>query len=156
VGKSSLVARYVESIFSDTYHTTIGVKIETRTVRRPLGTVDLVLWDISGEDEFQTVQASYLRGARGYMLVVDGTRRQTLDVAIMLEARVRSVVSFVPSVAVLNKADLVGEWEIGSRDLETIRAREWDVVKSSAKTGAGVEEAFNRLADRVLHPGGSL
>ena len=40
-----------------------------------------MLWDIYGEDEFQTVRASYLRGASGYLLVADGTRQLTLDTA---------------------------------------------------------------------------
>ena len=47
---------------------------EERRARRA-SSVELVIWDIYGEDDFQKVRMSYLRGASGYLLVVDGTRR---------------------------------------------------------------------------------
>src|SRR5690606_21959404 len=56
VGKTSLVARFVNSVFSDRYATTIGVRIHTRRVRLDQRMVDLIIWDLSGEDEFQSVQ----------------------------------------------------------------------------------------------------
>lgn len=150
VGKSSLVARYVSSIFSEAYRTTIGVKIESRVVQRDGRTLELVLWDMSGEDEFQNVQASYLRGASGYFLVVDGTRRETLDVALTLSERVKDVVGQVPSVVICNKADLVASWEITPRELEAFKEKGWPVVDASAKTGVGVDHAFETLADLIL------
>ena len=51
VGKTSLVRRYVESIFSDTYLTTVGVKIDKKTLNVGDEPVTLILWDIAGEDE---------------------------------------------------------------------------------------------------------
>ena len=149
VGKSSLVSRYVSSIFSETYRTTIGVNIQTRVVRYENEDVDLVLWDLSGEDEFQNVQPSYLRGASGYLLVLDGTRRETLDVAEMLSERVRTVLGDAPFVVVVNKTDLVAAWAIVSADLEAMKRKGWSVVEASAKTGVGVEEAFQQLTDAI-------
>jgi len=150
VGKSSLVGRYVTSIFSESYRTTIGVKIETRLVTRRGRDVELVIWDLSGEDEFQNVQTRYLRGASGYFLVIDGTRRDTLNVAGMLESRVRAAVGALPFVVLLNKVDLVAEWQMTSADVEAMQARGWAVLEASAKTGAGVTEAFDRLTDQIL------
>ena len=85
VGKTSLVARYVHSIFSDKYLTTIGVKIDKKPVSLLRGEMELILWDIYGEDEFQKVRMSYLQGASAYLLVADGTRRATLEVAASLQ-----------------------------------------------------------------------
>ena len=153
VGKSSLVARYVSSIFSENYRTTIGVKIETRTVLRAGEALDLVIWDLSGEDEFQNVQASYLRGASGYLLVIDGTRRETLETALGLSERVRATVGPVPCVVVLNKADLVASWEMKPVDRAAMQERGWFVVEASAKTGAGVEAAFDHLVDTMMQEG---
>jgi small GTP-binding protein len=150
VGKTSLVARYVSSIFSEAYRTTIGVKIETRVVQRGETTLELVLWDLSGEDEFQNVQPSYLRGASGYLLVIDGTRRETLDVAALLSARVREVVQDAPFIVVLNKVDRVAAWEITPLDREEMKRKGWSLVEASAKTGVGVEDAFDQLADAIL------
>src|SRR4051812_29872267 len=72
VGKTSLVARFVHSIFSDKYLTTVGVKIDKKVVA-PDGTeVTLIIWDLAGDDDFQRLQTSYLRGTGGYLLVADG------------------------------------------------------------------------------------
>lgn len=150
VGKSSLVARYVRSIFSEQYRTTIGVRIETRVIERATGSLELVVWDLSGEDELQNVQTSYLRGARGYLLVVDGTRRETKEVAVTLEARVREALGHVPFVVVVNKVDLSSEWELTPSDLNEMKERGWRLIEASAKTGVGVAEAFDRLADTML------
>jgi GTPase SAR1 family protein len=88
VGKSSLVRRFVSTIFDDTYLTTIGVKIEKKVVKAASEEVMLVMWDIHGDDIYQHVPMNYLRGMSGYLLVIDGTRRQTLIDALSLAERV--------------------------------------------------------------------
>src|SRR6185437_12653667 len=107
VGKSSLVARFVRSIFSDLYRTTIGVAIDRRRVCWSGRELDLVIWDLSGEDEFQGVSRSYLRGAGGILVVVDGTRRVTVETALRLREDAREIAGEVPCIVVVNKADLV-------------------------------------------------
>ena len=78
VGKTSLVRRFVESIFDESYQTTIGVKIDKKDLELDGREVTLVIWDMAGEDEFAQVRASHLRGASGYLLVADGSRKSTL------------------------------------------------------------------------------
>lgn len=150
VGKTSLVARYVHSIFSDKYLTTVGVKIDKRSVNVGDETVDLVIWDIYGQDDFQKVRMSYLRGAAGYLLVADGTRRATLDTALALHDSAQAVVPNVPFTLVVNKADRASEWEIDDSLLGVLTQRGWRVLKTSAKTGADVEDAFTTLAGAML------
>ncbi|WP_437721391.1 Rab family GTPase [Sorangium sp. So ce861] len=150
VGKTSLVARFVRSIFSEAYRTTIGVTIETRRVRCDDRELDLILWDLSGEDEFQDVQISYVRGSAGLLLVIDGTRRLTVETGLRLHAAARAIAGELPSVAVLNKADLTSAWEIDeAAEVRLRRAGLW-VTRTSAKTGAGVEGAFSALARAML------
>lgn len=150
VGKTSLVARYVHSIFSEKYQTTVGVKIDKKVVTSHGTEVTLVLWDLAGEDALTTVRPSHLKGASGYILVVDGLRRQTLDVANDLQGRVATVVGDVPFVCVLNKADLRDSWEIQQSDLDSLVSRGWSMVETSAKTGAAVEELFRVLTDAMM------
>jgi small GTP-binding protein len=149
VGKTSLVARYAHSIFSERYATTIGVKIETKEVQREGWSVTLVLWDLSGEDEFQAVQTGYLRGAAACLIVVDAARPETLGTALSLEQRARTTTGDVPFVIALNKADLLMSNDIDQRLREALKVRELKVVRTSAKTGEGVEEAFNCLVDAI-------
>jgi small GTP-binding protein len=154
VGKTSLVSRFVHSIFSDKYLTTVGVKIEKKTVAAGQRDVDLVIWDIYGEDDFQKVRLSYLRGAAGYLLVADGTRRATLDVAWSLRANAAATVGDVPFLLLVNKADLTASWEIDEPALAELERLNWTVIRTSAKTGAGVEGAFGTLADAMLRADG--
>jgi small GTP-binding protein len=144
VGKTSLVERFVEGTYRDRYLTTVGVKVSRRDVDLPQRTVRLLLWDLHGEDAFQRVQPSYLRGASGVFLVIDGTRRKTLDTACDLAALVERTVGEVPALWLLNKIDLRDEVEV---DLEEVAARtSATVLPTSALTGEGVDDAFHRLA----------
>lgn len=150
VGKTSLVRRFVESIFSDAYQTSIGVKIDKKVVRAGNEDVTLVLWDIHGEDVYQKIRMSYLRGMSGYLLVVDGTRRQTLDDALALNERVIQEAGKVPAVLVLNKSDLTEKWEIDAARESELTAAGWTMLCTSAKTGDSVEEVFSKLTAAML------
>ena len=149
VGKTSLVKRFVSSAFSESYLTTVGVKIDKKTVDLGERTVNLILWDVAGEDDVSTVRMSYLRGSAGYVLVADGTRLSTLEVALSLRERVETECGALPFVLLLNKSDLQDQWAIGNAQLDEIRQAGWSVRASSAKTGDGVEEAFRELAVRA-------
>ena len=152
VGKTSLVARYVHGLFSEKYLTTIGVKIDKKSIEHDGQPIELILWDLNGEDRFQKIAKSYLRGSDGYLLVVDGTRRGTLDAALALHERAQDILGAVPFVLLLNKTDLVDEWELDDEDWAPLEARGWTILQTSAKTGTRVEEAFDILARQLVHP----
>ncbi len=150
VGKTSLVKQYVSGIFSEKYHTTVGVKIDKKVLEVAGNPMTLILWDLHGEDEFQKIRASYLRGSSGYLLVVDGTRLKTLEVVEQLHRMAQEILGEVPFVLVINKADLRDVWEIQPDALERLRMRGWIVIEGSAKTGEGVNLAFAELAKQMV------
>ncbi|MGK6310480.1 Rab family GTPase [Variovorax sp. DT-64] len=147
VGKTSLVRRYVDTIFSDAYLTTVGVKIDKKVMTLGTEPLALILWDIAGEDDMAAVRLSYLRGAAGYLLVVDGTRPETLETAASIQSRVDAEVGRIPFLALLNKADLVDDWALPPQRIETLQAAGWTFRRTSAKTGEGVEASFQDLAE---------
>ena len=149
-GKTSLVVQFVHSIFTDKYYTTIGVKIDKKELTIGTQDVNLVLWDLAGEDEFLQVHMSYLRGSSGYLLVADGTRPATLDTARSLQKRVEAAIGYVPFVLMLNKSDLTAGWEVGEEALADLREKGWDIIITSARSGLGVEEAFVTLVKKIL------
>jgi len=151
VGKTSLVSRFVHSIFSEKYHTTIGVKIDKKTIDVDGEEVVLLIWDIYGEDDIQEVRLNYIRGASGYLLVADGTRPDTLDVARRIRDRIESNIGTIPFVLLINKSDLTDEWKSEEESLNKMRAEGWTIILSSAKTGEGVEEGFSRLAKTIIN-----
>ena len=149
-GKTSLMVQFVHSIFTDKYYTTIGVKIDKKELTIGTQDVNLVLWDLAGEDEFLQVHMSYLRGSSGYLLVADGTRPATLDTARSLQKRVEAAIGHVPFVLMLNKSDLTAGWELGEEALADLREKGWDIIITSARSGLGVEEAFVMLVKKIL------
>jgi len=150
VGKTSLVRRYVESIYSDKYQTTVGVKVMKKVVQSGDKEITLVLWDIYGEDDFQKMRWSSFNGASGFLLVADGTRRATFAKAVELEEKVRQEVGPIPFVFVINKHDRIDEWEFDDAIEEQIAAKDWTMLRSSAKSGENVEEAFLALLRKTM------
>lgn len=150
VGKTSLVRQFVFSIFEDRYHSTIGVKIDKKEIEIEDQKLQFMLWDVAGEDERFSVPPSYLRGAAGYLLVIDGTRKKTLEQALNLQERAEEAVGNVPFIAVLNKCDLMDEWELDENVMDELSGKNWEVLKTSAKLGTGVEEVFLKLGKMIL------
>ncbi|MDR2669258.1 MAG: GTP-binding protein [Desulfovibrio sp.] len=151
VGKTSLVKQYVYSIFSDDYLTTVGVKISKKNIAVNGVDMNLVLWDMEGRDAYTDVNISYLRGAMGFFVVADGTRRDTLDAALQLRAAALDVTGPIPHCLLINKADLAPEWQVTREDVDRMRNDEGlTTFATCAKTGQSVEESFRTLAEAML------
>jgi small GTP-binding protein len=150
VGKTSLVRRFVENMFSDKYLTTIGVKIEKKIIRFEKEEVTLIVWDIAGENGYHHINSTYMRGMGGYLLVADKTRMSTLNTALEIQAKVQQVYPDIPYILLINKMDLTGQWDIEDSAIEKLKSEGRDIIMTSAKTGQNVEEAFQHLAIKVL------
>lgn len=154
-GKTCLVQRYVHSLFSPKYLTTVGVKIDRRQVEANGQPVTLVLWDLEGREETRDISPSYLKGAHGMLYVVDGTRRDTFEKLFEIQQLVMKSVGHVPSVVALNKADLTDQWQLLPADEKRLHDAGHAALLTSAKSGANVEAAFQRLADATVARSGS-
>lgn len=150
VGKTSLVRRYVDSIFSEKYLSTVGVKIDKKQLVVQGRAMDLIIWDLHGEDDFQSVRMSYLRGASGCIYVADGTRRATLDTALNLRQRVEAAIGPKPAILALNKCDLEELWEADPQTIPASNEKNFSILQTSAKTGKSVEAVFEILATMML------
>ena len=148
VGKTSLVRQFVESFFSEKYQSTIGVKVDKKVVRLGKREVTVMLWDIQGEDDEFKIRPSFLRGASGYMLVVDLTRGETLETAKRIQLMIEDEIGAVPFQIIFNKNDLKDEFEID--DSWIIEFAGEKVLRTSAKTGDGVEDAFLGMAKKMI------
>ncbi|MFL6416173.1 MAG: Rab family GTPase [Bryobacteraceae bacterium] len=150
VGKTSLTSKFVLNMFSEKYHTTIGVKVDKKIVKVDETDLTLMLWDMAGEEENLPIKLSYVRDAAGYFLVLDGTRKQTLDVGISIQERIRTQIRDLPFVVAINKFDQVENWEIPESQLAELAEKGWPLFKTSAKSGEQVELAFLKLAGLTL------
>lgn len=150
VGKTSLAQQYVNKVFSEKYLTTVGVKIDTKEITIDEKTLKMVVWDVAGRDSLSPLNANYLIGASGFLLVLDGTRKDTLQSAQTLVDTVVDKVGEIPFVVLVNKNDLQDKWLFNDNYRTKFAALEWQVMTSSARTGENVEQAFQALAERIL------
>ena len=150
VGKTSLVKQFVESIFDEKYHTTIGVKIDKKLTKLGEQDIQLIIWDIEGVDIFTDLKPSYLRGASGIVLVVDGTRPKTIETALEVKKVVNTHVKDCHYCLLINKCDLVEQWKINKNEIKELEIPSQYTFETSAKTGVNVEKAFNSLAEKLI------
>ena len=144
VGKTSLTQKFVNNVFSDKYLTTIGVKIDTAEV----GDTKLIVWDVAGRDSLSPINASYLVGAAGVVLVCDGTRPSTVLGLMDIWQTVQGRIGDVPVVVALNKSDLEG-WAIESNVAKMFSDNGWETFETSAKDGRNVDALFDALVSKI-------
>jgi small GTP-binding protein len=157
VGKSSLVRRYVLNAFDETYAATLGTHVSKKTVDIDLPVrdlrahMDLLIWDIMGQKGFrELLKDAYFYGARGILAVADVTRRTTLFGLDDWIEGIESISGEIPIFIVANKSDLDADSEVEEREIaEVAEAYGSGFLRTSAKTGDNVEEAFRRLGARV-------
>lgn len=149
-GKTSLVRQFVHAKFSDKYLSTVGVKIDRKPLQVSGQDVNLLLWDLEGRDGVRDIQSSYLRGSAGVIYVADGTRRETVTQVFELRDLVQQAAGEIPEVLALNKVDLGDQWIVTAEDRAGLARIPWHTFDTSAKTGDGVEAAFQWLAAAMV------
>ena len=156
VGKTSLVRRFVYDEFSDSYLTTIGVKVTKKDIESDNAKASLLIWDIAGSDRFNIVSPEYIKGATGGIIVADLSRESTIE---SIQMHLDMILSINPDAVItvaLNKADLVSDNKVKIDLTETQKKVAslkgcWACFLTSAKTGENVEEIFKNLTDKILN-----
>ena len=143
VGKSSMIRRFVQNIFSDDYLVTIGVHILKKTITINDQEMTLVIWDIEGKEAVNTVRDSYLLGTSGFIYVIDPTRINTYQNLADELKFLKKKYPKTPIITVCNKSDLV-DIDVFKKTLLNLNL-EFD-FSTSAKTGQNVENIFHDLA----------
>ncbi len=160
VGKTSLIRRFVQDVFDDSYITTLGAKVSKKEIQVEIPEkdlliqMDMVLWDIMGEKGVRDLlREAFFSGAKGILGVCDLTRYSSLK---ELDDWVQSVFQVVGEIAVVyavNKVDLQDEVMLlyGEQDIE-LSAQAFDATYfyTSAKTGEHVQMIFQRLAEDIV------
>ena len=156
VGKSTLVSKFVENRFKDAYIPTIGVNISRKSLDVNDSHIDLMIWDIAGQDQFLTVRKRFYQQSEGYFIVFDTTRKSSLE---HIGRWYREVLKYtktdtIPFVLVANKIDLEKDIVVSDDDIiSTLLENEMEVkmiIKTSAKDGTNVEDAFEILGKTIL------
>lgn len=78
-GKSSMMLRYTDDRFEDTFIATIGIDYKVKTIAIEGVAVRLQIWDTAGAERFRTITSAYYRGAHGAMMVFDIGDRDSFE-----------------------------------------------------------------------------
>lgn len=145
VGKTSLIRRWSEGKFETSRVMTIGVDFQSKLVQLPEGEVKLSIWDMAGQERFQSTRAGFYKGCRAVALVYDMTDAQSLADLKRWAIEVHRAVGWQKYVVVGNKADLARNTplEEAQRLAEELKA---PLLETSAASGEGVPVLFETLA----------
>src|SRR5438132_3848184 len=155
VGKTSLIKRFVQDQFDDRYIATVGTKVTKKSLdvvwKGAPATLDMMVWDIMGEKGFRALlRDAYFEGSQGVIAVCDLTRKDTFYDLNNWVQMIRKQVGNVPMVFLGNKMDLTERLVVSQEELGRMGSiHSAPQFLASAKTGAGVAEAFRALADAV-------
>jgi len=156
VGKSTLISKFVENRFRDQYIPTLGVQISRKSLDINDSHIDLMIWDIAGQDQFLNVRKRFYQESEGYLIVFDTTRKSSLD---HIGRWYQEVLKYTgttntPFIIVANKIDLKDDIVVDDDEIiSTLIENEMNVkmiIKTSAKDGTNVDDAFKTLGKTIL------
>ena len=155
VGKSSLLLRFADDVFTDNFMPTIGVDFKIRTIEVDGKTIKLQIWDTAGQERFKTITSSYYKGAHGIIVTYDITDRESFSAIENWMNEVEKHASDnISRILVGNKCDMVESRQVSTDEGKEL-AEHYNVrfLETSAKDCKNVEEAFimmtREIKDRV-------
>eukprot|EP01066_Platyproteum_vivax_P009744 Platyproteum_vivax@DN4311_c0_g1_i1.p1 len=151
VGKTSLILRFCEGVFDESYITTLGVDLKKHVLTLNGQKVQLQIWDTAGQERYRTITPNYYRQAAGIVLIYDLSRADTFQlINTWLRGIDENAGSEVELILIGNKSDLDSKREVPRQAAATL-AEQLDIpfFETSARYGTNVEEAFRVLAERV-------
>ena len=155
VGKTSLRERFLGKGFQSGYILTIGADFAVQNLTIRDIQYKFQIWDLAGQQRFSAVRALYYKGSHGAILVFDQTRLDSLySLDNWKQELYTNVGREIPFVILGNKSDLPGaiDQEQIDRFVKKSHSETQDIpfnlkyLKTSAKSGLNVTEAFEQLA----------
>jgi small GTP-binding protein len=144
VGKTCIVRRAVDDVFSDDTTPTLGASYLSKLVKIGDTEVRVQIWDTAGQERYRGMTPMYFRGAHVAILAYSVTDRNSFESVDSWVASLRD--NGDPSVIVFlvgNKCDVEDERAVltaqGEEKAAELRAQFYEV---SAKTGDRIEDLF--------------
>ena len=152
VGKSSLLLRYVDSVWNDAFVPTIGVDFKVKTLNNNDKKIKMQIWDTAGQERFRTVVATYFRGAHGILLLYDVTNKDSFkNLENWLIEIEKNAQEKVLKILIGNKCDLTDDREITTEEGKAFALRNgMEFMETSAKMNTNVTEAFETLGKLMI------
>ena len=160
IGKSSIIERYVNNLFSGNYLATIGVDVRKKRLEINNCDIDVLINDTAGQERFRSITRMYYKGADGILVGFDLTSKDTFEqVNYWIEQIETNKSKDYPISIVLfgNKYDDKEHIEVQEDDIESLKKKyKLEFFPTSAKDGTNVQNAFEYLLKTTLKMRGFL
>ena len=152
VGKSSLLLRFVDQVWNDSFVPTIGVDFKVKTVEIGDKKIKMQIWDTAGQERFRNVVSTYFRGSNGILLIYDVTNKDSFkNLESWLIEIEKNASENVLKILIGNKNDLVDDKEITTEEGQKFANRNnMQFIETSAKMNTNVTEAFETLGKLMI------
>ncbi len=164
VGKTSLIQRYTEGEFNEEYIMTLGAQFTKHETEFGGVPIELVFWDIAGQESFAALRKGFYKGSRACIVVFSHEDNkhgnESFDHVKTWLADIQKNCGFLPIIIFGNKSDLAPGIKDKIKDpnfpKSTAKVNEmmkgWNFlgyITTSALSGDGVKEAFNMLSEKL-------
>lgn len=154
VGKTSSVLRFTDNVFLRAYIPTMGLNITQKRFKIKNNSLELVLWDIGGQQKFETIRKQFYEGASAYILLFDLTNAKSFAKIPKWQEDILSYLgnkSQITGYLIGNKIDLTNDRIVSVRDgIRLANAMDVDYFESSALTGHNIEYYFKKISNDLL------
>jgi small GTP-binding protein len=151
VGKTALVNRISEGVFTDSHVPTVGSQFIALPLEINKKKMTLELWDTAGQEVYRSLVGFYTREAKGAFLVFDVTSETTYD---GLPEWIKFVTEQAPGVKIIifaNKCDLESKRVIASEKIQSFaQLQKVELIEGSAKLGQNTTDAFEKMGEMLL------
>ena len=153
VGKTSIIRRYVHSIYDDDSLSTIGVSFSYKEVVRGKDKIKLKLVDTAGQEKFKSLTKSYFKNTDVVLFVFAlddkisfNNIKEWIELFIQNNSRDKEVLKYL----VGNKNDLKSEIEQKLID-DFANENQFKYISTSAKDNVSINELFEQIADKLYN-----
>lgn len=154
VGKTSLCSSLTTGFIPGTYNLTVGLEIHAKKyLSGNTKSLSLILWDLAGQDRFESVRDGFYGGAHASLVVFDITSRGSFYDVNSWVRELRRNAPKTPFILVGNKSDKTNDdlREVSKEEAQEL-AKKLGVayMETSAKNGNNVESVFQNAAKLAL------
>jgi len=153
VGKSCILMRFADDVFVDNYMTTIGVDFRFKTMIVKKKIAKIQIWDTAGQERYRSITTAYYRGAAAVIICCDITNNISFNkIDNWIKEVSKQIDDDVEKIVFMNKVDLVNKRQVSKDEIKKFEERTGiKVLEVSAKTGEGIEKAFEFLIERLIN-----
>ncbi len=155
VGKTTFIHRYLTGQYIEGTAMTVGVEFHNHIIEHDGKKIDLVIWDLGGQERFRYIQSKFIEGSAAALVLFDMSRIKTLhETTDWIDIIRKNTSPSIPILLIGAKADLVeGEFlKFIVEDAHTI-VKELNLtgfIATSSKLGQNVEESMHKVVSILL------